>query len=202
MKQSYSEQIKSPKWQKKRLEILQLHNFKCEECNSTERQLHVHHSRYIKNRKAWEYDNDIFQVLCSICHNKKHTVKCEIPEFLITTIELLNEIDKFHIESLNFILKELQTCDYPEFLVELASVFNGCGYSEVMDKIKEVNERELLSIEISIIKTIISNSEILQKEIKLRKKEINDSYNTLSAKHDFLNNERQMPSNLSIKDEM
>jgi len=32
MVKPYNEQIKSPKWQQKRLEILKLHNFTCELC--------------------------------------------------------------------------------------------------------------------------------------------------------------------------
>ena len=69
---NYQDQLKSPKWQKKRLDILNLRGFKCEKCNCEENQLHVHHRFYLKNRKAWEYDNDVFQVLCHICHEKEH----------------------------------------------------------------------------------------------------------------------------------
>lgn len=69
---NYQDQLKSPKWQKKRLDILNLRGFKCEKCNCEENQLHVHHRFYLKNRKAWEYDNDVFQVLCYICHENEH----------------------------------------------------------------------------------------------------------------------------------
>ena len=31
---TYSDKLKSPKWQKKRLEILSLKDFKCEVCNN------------------------------------------------------------------------------------------------------------------------------------------------------------------------
>lgn len=69
---TYQEQIKSPKWQKKRLEILNLRGFKCEKCSCEERQLHIHHRFYLKDRKAWEYNNDVFQVLYHSCHENEH----------------------------------------------------------------------------------------------------------------------------------
>ena len=69
---NYKEQTKSPKWQKKRLEVLELRGFKCEECKCEDKQLHVHHRFYIKGRKYWEYDNDVLQVLCEDCHQKEH----------------------------------------------------------------------------------------------------------------------------------
>lgn len=91
--QNYSEQIKSPKWQKKRLDILNLRGFKCEECGNEEQQLHIHHRFYIKGRKAWEYDNDVFQVLCENCHKSKHETKPtrEIPKLYQEILTLLDE---------------------------------------------------------------------------------------------------------------
>ena len=75
---SYSEDLKNPKWQKKRLEILNLHNFTCEQCGAQEKTLHVHHSRYIKGRKVWEYDNDVLMCLCEDCHRREHVEKIRL----------------------------------------------------------------------------------------------------------------------------
>lgn len=72
MKTTYSEKLKSPKWQKKRLEILNIHGFKCDICKAEDKTIHVHHRFYIKGREPWEYDNDVFQVLCERCHNSHH----------------------------------------------------------------------------------------------------------------------------------
>ncbi len=63
---NYSEKLKSPKWQKKRLEVLQRDDFKCCNCNDEETELHVHHLKYTKE----PYDaplNDL-QTLCKHCH--------------------------------------------------------------------------------------------------------------------------------------
>lgn len=71
---NYSEQVKSPLWQKKRLEVLNLRGFKCEICGNEKDQLHVHHRFYIKGRKIHEYDNDVLQVLCEKCHEREHEI--------------------------------------------------------------------------------------------------------------------------------
>jgi len=62
----------SPKWQKRRLEILKKNGFKCNFCNSEEKQLHVHHIVYQHKRKIWEYEDHQLLVLCNDCHKKLH----------------------------------------------------------------------------------------------------------------------------------
>lgn len=65
---NYSEQLKSPKWQKKRLEIMQRDKFTCQLCGDKETTLNVHHLEYIKDAKAWECDNNSLVTLCEHCH--------------------------------------------------------------------------------------------------------------------------------------
>lgn len=69
---NYQEQIESPLWQKKRLEILNRDNFTCQICLDTKTQLHVHHKYYDKTWKtmAWEYPDDAYKTLCSDCHSE------------------------------------------------------------------------------------------------------------------------------------
>lgn len=71
----WKDQYKHPSWQKKRLEALESAHFQCEDCASTEDQLHVHHKRYIKGRAIWDYDLDNFSVLCEKCHLVFHENK-------------------------------------------------------------------------------------------------------------------------------
>lgn len=65
---TYAEKLKDPRWQKKRLEILNRDEFTCQECGSKEKTLHVHHTHYIKNKNPWEYDNRSLVTLCWDCH--------------------------------------------------------------------------------------------------------------------------------------
>lgn len=73
---TYSEKLRDPRWQRKRLEILQKYNFKCEACWSGEDTLHVHHTYYVKGREPWEYPDSSLEVLCENCHR----VAAEIQE--------------------------------------------------------------------------------------------------------------------------
>lgn len=81
-KKSYSEQLLSPKWQKKRLEILQRDGFACKLCKDTETTLHIHHIYYTKGAKPWEYENEALDTLCSDCHKYiEYLTKCMGREF-------------------------------------------------------------------------------------------------------------------------
>jgi hypothetical protein len=84
-KLSYSDQLKHPKWQKRRLEMLNAQNFCCQRCKSNEDTLHVHHRRYVKGRNVWEYDDSELVVLCEFCHQEEH----ENSEFINKLIFLI-----------------------------------------------------------------------------------------------------------------
>lgn len=74
---SYEEQIKSPHWHKRRLQILQRDNFTCQICGSTEKTLHVHHLCYRKGAKIWEYPDNTLITLCEDCHRMEHEMRLE-----------------------------------------------------------------------------------------------------------------------------
>lgn len=74
---SYNEQIKSPHWQKRRLQILQRDNFTCQICGSTEKTLHVHHLCYRKDAKIWDCPDNTLITLCEDCHRMEHEMRSE-----------------------------------------------------------------------------------------------------------------------------
>lgn len=63
---SYSEKLKDPRWQKKRLSIMSRDHFKCRMCGDKETTLNVHHLSY--NGNPWEQENDKLLTLCRHCH--------------------------------------------------------------------------------------------------------------------------------------
>lgn len=67
---SYSEKLKDPRWQKKRLEVMQRDNFKCQYCNDTETTLNVHHFFY-ESYNPWETELKYLVTLCQSCHQKE-----------------------------------------------------------------------------------------------------------------------------------
>lgn len=71
---TYYEKLKSPLWQKKRLEILNNKGFVCEICENKDSQLHVHHKIYKKGLNPWSYPDHNYAVLCDKCHKDSHDV--------------------------------------------------------------------------------------------------------------------------------
>jgi hypothetical protein len=63
---------KHPKWQKKRLEVMEAKNFECECCGDKETTLNVHHKYYVNGRDPWEYEDVELECLCERCHSLAH----------------------------------------------------------------------------------------------------------------------------------
>lgn len=72
MAKTYSEKLKDPKWQRKRLEIMERDTFQCQICWNKEETLTVHHKSYIKGRDPWDYDDEYLITLCEDCHQSVH----------------------------------------------------------------------------------------------------------------------------------
>lgn len=68
---SYSEKLKDPRWQKKRLEILSRDNWACFWCGDTQTTLHVHHLIY-EGKNPWDACDDTLMTLCEDCHAMEH----------------------------------------------------------------------------------------------------------------------------------
>ncbi len=80
---TYSEQFLDPRWQKKRLKILERDNFTCQECGSDKNTLHIHHKYYLPNKKAWEHPDTGLVTLCKTCHEIEQSTKEENEHDLI-----------------------------------------------------------------------------------------------------------------------
>lgn len=70
LKKQYHQDLKHPKWQRKALSI-KLRDKQCAICGS-HLNLQVHHTKYIKGKRAWEYPNSTLVTLCGDCHQKVH----------------------------------------------------------------------------------------------------------------------------------
>ncbi len=68
MSKTYSEKLRDPRWQKKRLEVMSRDDFTCQFCEDKESTLNVHHIRYIRGHKPWEYEPYYLITLCESCH--------------------------------------------------------------------------------------------------------------------------------------
>jgi 5-methylcytosine-specific restriction endonuclease McrA len=79
-KKSYAELLKDPRWQRRRLEILERGDFSCELCEATDRTLHVHHKLYRKGAMPWEYADHELRALCEDCHSQLHHLRARLDE--------------------------------------------------------------------------------------------------------------------------
>ena len=82
----YSELLKDPRWQKKRLKIMERDNFTCQKCSDKETTLNVHHKYYDKDKKPWEYQNGSLVTLCKDCHLTEHEESAEYKKLLTDTL--------------------------------------------------------------------------------------------------------------------
>jgi 5-methylcytosine-specific restriction endonuclease McrA len=86
---TYQEKLRDPRWQKKRLEIMQRDDFQCTCCGDRDSEIHVHHSYYEFGKEVWEYDNETLSTLCSSCHYQ-HTLSQKRIKELMRTIQYEN----------------------------------------------------------------------------------------------------------------
>jgi hypothetical protein len=72
---TYFEKLRDPRWQKRRLEIMNRDGFKCRICADAASTLNVHHLRYEKNADPWDYPDESLITTCELCHEELHAAK-------------------------------------------------------------------------------------------------------------------------------
>lgn len=79
---SYQEQLRDPRWQKKRLEIMARDEWTCRLCGDTDATLTVHHKSYRQNDGVfvdiWDYENSWLITLCEKCHSSEEDYLSEV----------------------------------------------------------------------------------------------------------------------------
>ena len=143
-KKTYSELLRSPMWQKKRLEIMQRDNFTCQHCGCEGRELQVHHRIYRKDAKPWEYDNSELITLCDQCHEAETDAKNTHYDTFKEICNLAREIglsEQFIGELFNRILSAIATIsnksdDYGIYGVEEDILKNVLFGNEVLNDAK------------------------------------------------------------------
>lgn len=113
------DQYKDPRWQKKRLKIMERDEFMCTSCQDNGNTLNVHHKvAYRKNVKPWEYEDDELTTLCEICHKDisgvidycKNVIigRCWCIDSAMETERIIREIDGMDPYELNAVWKLLK----------------------------------------------------------------------------------------------
>ena len=70
---TYAEKLKDPRWQKKRLEILERDEWRCRLCGAEDMPLHIHHEKYT-TRNPWEEEDINLSAICEKCHDSQTIV--------------------------------------------------------------------------------------------------------------------------------
>ena len=79
---AFWEKYKDPRWQKRRLQIMELAHFSCSDCGDDKTTLNVHHKWYRKGADPWDYQDDELVCLCAPCHEVFHESKDTITAIL------------------------------------------------------------------------------------------------------------------------
>ena len=130
---TYEEKLKDPRWQKKRLEVLDRQDFTCQGCDNKRNTLHVHHLKYLTGLDPWEYEDKYLAVLCSKCHDFLH--KYDLRLYHLRILARLKPNSR--LMTMSEILDALLTVEY--------SVLIKCKTDEEPDN--EYTERVLKDIE-------------------------------------------------------
>jgi hypothetical protein len=77
----YWEKLCDPRWQKKRLEIMERDGFECTDCGGKTKTLNVHHKYYQKGLSPWEYPDESLTTLCEKCHEKARLLQEFVSKF-------------------------------------------------------------------------------------------------------------------------
>ena len=70
---SYGNKLRDPRWQKKRLEVLERDGWRCVMCHRNDLNLQVHHVVY-RRLDPWEYPLFCYQTLCEKCHQERQEI--------------------------------------------------------------------------------------------------------------------------------
>ncbi len=79
---NYSDALKDPRWQKRRLQILERDGWACQRCLAEHLTLHVHHRVYARGAQPWEYPDEDLVTLCEGCHERVTNSLSQIQEIV------------------------------------------------------------------------------------------------------------------------
>ncbi len=130
---TYAEKLKDPRWQKKRLEILQRDEWHCKCCGDNKETLHIHHLHYT-GKNPWDIPNEFLMTLCATCHERETKDRKEAEEnlleqlrykgFLCDSLEIIAEgINKFNPVDMHAFTTDAEVISYALSEIKFAELF-------------------------------------------------------------------------------
>lgn len=93
MSKTYSDKLRDPRWQKRRLEVLNNAEWACEDCGNAASELQVHHTAYHRSNEPWDYGEEWLMSLCSDCHLNRQKLEDSIRMVVGKITRLLSAAD-------------------------------------------------------------------------------------------------------------
>lgn len=75
---SYARQLKDPRWQKRRLQLMEAAHWTCRYCGAKDKPLHIHHLAYHRQTLPWDYADALLVVLCEDCHLERQEAEARL----------------------------------------------------------------------------------------------------------------------------
>lgn len=161
MAKTYSDKLKDPRWQKKRLDILNRDEFTCRFCSTDDKPLHVHHIHY-ESFNPWETRDSLLITLCEECHENETILMKGATQDLVNIIkscgftgdDFVNLIDGF------WNLKQMEINPIEPISLSISNALTDRGVFETIMKLfkKQTEEWVKLRIERNENK-VLSNEE-------------------------------------------
>ena len=144
---SYYDDLKHPKWQKKRLEVLDRAGFECDNCGDNESTLHVHHGYYEKGLKPWEYPIESLHCLCEDCHNEVTSVNDSLKKHLGTLdlCDLWEVLGYAHGKTIKYFPDIEIDASNTSFFTGICNAFN-VQYDRAIDFIKATRSHGIILV--------------------------------------------------------
>ena len=101
---TYADKLKDPRWQKKRLEIMERDGFRCRDCGDDESTLNVDHKVYRSGADPWDYPNDDLQTLCEDCHDRISKMRKSI-------MDTVGRMNSWELGRVLTFIKQIPICD-------------------------------------------------------------------------------------------
>lgn len=87
---TYADKLRDPRWQKKRLKIMERDGYACRDCGCKDAMITVHHTYYAKGG-PWETPDECLMTLCDTCHAERQICENDIRQSIgLIVARLLN----------------------------------------------------------------------------------------------------------------
>lgn len=103
----YAKKLKDPRWQKKRLQILERDNWTCRDTGKTDEELQVHHCWYAKGT-PWETPDEYLITLSKSAHKRRQALELRAKKALGLIMARCVDDPEDELDSLAGLVKSLE----------------------------------------------------------------------------------------------